>query len=105
MATPYVVQGETDMALLAAVSASKAHKLLIANPEPGRDWAGEGTWEMDTAVKQTITAVKRFIAGQPINGRKSLGAGQIIGIIIAAFILLFVLINLLSFLFMVISEM
>jgi hypothetical protein len=101
MATPYVIHGETDMEMLAAVSASPARKLLIPKPEPGWDWAGVGTWEMDTAVKQTIFAVKQFMAGQPIHGRKGFSAGMIIGIIIGVFLLLQTLLMVLSFINMV----
>ncbi len=70
MATPYVLHGNTDMGLLAAVSTSSAHKLLIPKPEAGWDWAGIGSWEADTAVKQTVWAVKRLIAGKSVSPKR-----------------------------------
>jgi len=88
MATPYVVHGETDMEMLAAVSASPGQKLLIPTPEPGWNWAGVGRWEMDTAVKQTIRAVKQLIAGQVVKGKSGPNIGAIIGTVIFIFLLL-----------------
>jgi hypothetical protein len=96
MATPYVVHGETDMAMLAAVSASPGHKLLIPTPEPGWDWAGVGRWEMDTAVRQTIRAVKQLVAGQVVKSKSGPNLGTVIGVIL----FLFLLVNLLPMLFM-----
>lgn len=96
MATPYVVHGETDMEMLAAVSASPGHKLLIPTPEPGWDWAGVGRWEMDTAVRQTIRAVKQLIAGQVVKSKSGPSLGTIIGVVVFIFILM----NLLPMLFM-----
>ncbi len=88
MATPYVVHGETDMEMLAAVSASPGHKLLIPTPEPGWDWAGVGRWEMDTAVRQTIRAVKQLIAGQVVKSKSGPHLGTIIGVVVFIFLLL-----------------
>ncbi len=96
MATPYVVHGETDMEMLAAVSASPGHKLLIPTPEPGWDWAGVGRWEMDTAVRQTIRAIKQLIAGQVVKSKSGPSLGTIIGVVVFIFILM----NLLPMLFM-----
>lgn len=70
IATPYVLHGETDLEMLAAVSASPAHKLLIPKPEEGWDWAGVSSWEADTAVKQTVRAVRRLIAGKSVSQKR-----------------------------------
>lgn len=88
MATPYVVHDETDMEMLAAVSASPGHKLLIPKPEPGWDWAGVGPWEMDTAVRQTIRAVKQIIAGQAVKSKSGPPLGTILGVVLFFFLLL-----------------
>ncbi|HRQ37730.1 MAG TPA: DUF5671 domain-containing protein [Chloroflexota bacterium] len=96
MTTPYVVHGETDMEMLAAVSASPGHKLLVPTPEPGWDWAGVGRWEMDTAVRQTIRAVKQLIAGQVVKSKSGLNLGTVIAVVL----FLFLLVNLLPMLFM-----
>lgn len=88
IATPYVVHGETDMEMLAAVSASPGHKLLIPKPEQGWDWAGMGKWNAETAVKQTINAVKQIIAGQAVNEKKGINISTVIAIAVGVFILL-----------------
>lgn len=93
MATPYVLHGETDMAMLAAVSASPGRKLLIAKPEAGWEWAGLGAWNVDTAVKQACKAVKQLIVGETVQTKRhSLGA------ILGAIFFIFVLLNLLPLL-------
>lgn len=81
MTTPYVLHGETDLEMLAAIANSPGHKLLIPTPEQGWAWAGVGRWETDTAVKKTIRAVKQFIAGQTVKDKSGLSPGPLFGII------------------------
>jgi hypothetical protein len=97
MATPYVVHGQTDLNMLAAISASPAHKLLIPKPEPDWDWAGVEEWQAETAVQQVIYSVKQLIAGQTVKAKKAYSLGNAIAIGLA----IFVLISLLPFLFII----
>jgi len=83
------------MDMLTAVSTSPAHKLLIPKPEEGWDWAGVSQWESETAVKQTIRAIKQLIAGQAVKAKKGYGLGTVIAVVAGILVLL----NLLPILF------
>lgn len=97
IATPYVNHGDTDENALAAIATSPAHKLLIPKPEPNWDWAGQGVWETETAVQQTIRSIKQLIAGEPLAEKKRYGLGTAIAIGFG----IFALINLIPLLFFI----
>ena len=97
IATPYVNHGDTDLDTLAAIAASPAHKLLIPKPEPDWDWAGQGAWESETAVQQTIRSLKQLIAGEPLAEKKQYGLGTAVAIGFG----IFALINLIPLLFLI----
>ncbi|MBE2223342.1 MAG: DUF3842 family protein, partial [Anaerolineae bacterium] len=97
MVTPYVNHGDTDLNTLAAIADSPAHKLLIPKPEPNWDWAGQGAWETETAVQQTIRSLKQLIAGEPLAEKKRYGLGTAVAIGFG----IFALINLIPLLFLI----
>ena len=97
IATPYVNHGDTDLNTLAAIADSPAHKLLILKPEPNWDWAGQGAWDTETAVQQTIRSVKQLIAGELVKEKK----GYSLGTAVAIGFGIFALINLVPLLFLV----
>ncbi|NIM96396.1 MAG: hypothetical protein GTO18_22075 [Anaerolineales bacterium] len=85
--------------LVESISISEAKKLLIPTRSDEWEWVGVERWDRQAIVHQSVNAVKQVAAGEAVKLVKPLGAGAIIGIIIAAIILLFVIaIPLISFL-------
>jgi hypothetical protein len=71
-----------------AVVKSSARKILIPSRADGWEWAGVERWKEDSLVRQTVRAVGQVLEGEDIKLAKPLGAGAIIGIIIAAIVIL-----------------
>jgi len=71
-----------------AVLNSPARKILLPARAEGWDWAGVEHWKEEWLVRQTIRAVGQVLEGEDIKPVKPLGIGAIIGIIIAAIIIL-----------------
>jgi hypothetical protein len=82
-----------------AIMKSPARKILIPVRAEGWEWAGVERWKNDMLTRQTLRAVGQTLQGEDIKLVKPLGAGPIIGIIIAAIILLSIVTFLLSELF------
>jgi hypothetical protein len=74
-----------------AILHSSARKILIPLQAEGWEWAGMEPGKRDLLMRQTIRAVKQVLEGEEVKPAKPLGIGAILGIIIAAIVILLLL--------------
>jgi hypothetical protein len=71
-----------------AILISTARKILVPLRADGWEWAGVEHWKNDMLIRQTVRAVRQALEGEEVKPAKPLGAGAIIGIVIAAILIL-----------------
>ncbi len=80
------LDSEAKSAWSAALRSSAAPKLLLPIHAAGWEFAGVERYETSGLVQQTIHAVSQILAGQEVHPARPLGAGAVIGIIVAGLI-------------------
>ncbi|OGO11608.1 MAG: hypothetical protein A2Y53_07165 [Chloroflexi bacterium RBG_16_47_49] len=88
--------GAVSPQIAQAVLSSPARKLLVPFYSEGWDWVGVDRWDTEAFLRKTVHAVKQVLAGEEVKAHHPMGAGAIIGIIIAVLIVLGVLISAVS---------
>ena len=91
MISPYVGKAGLHEALLQAIAAGPAARLLIPRGEARWQWSGVEQWDSETAVEHAVTSVKQFIAGEEIHLVPPRSAAGIVLMILAALLVLFIL--------------
>ncbi len=82
---------------VAALAAYSGRKLLIPVWPEGADWAGVERWSDEALARQVARAVKQLSNGEEVRLARPLGAGAIIGIIVAILAGLMLLMSGISF--------
>jgi hypothetical protein len=80
--------GKRHENIAAAVISSPAQKILIPNRSEGWEWAGVDRWDREAVVRQTVHAIQQTLEGEAVKPVRPLGAGAVLGIVIAVLILL-----------------
>lgn len=91
MISPFMAPDEFDGTLLQAVADSPASRLMVPRPEPGWQWSGIERWDSEKAVEHTANAVKQFVSGEEVHLVRPRSASNIVLIILAVFLVLFLL--------------
>ncbi len=68
---------------LEAARMAPAKKLLLPAHVEGWEFGGVEHWEQPALIQQTVHAVGQIIAGQTVKPKKPLGAGAVIGMVVA----------------------
>jgi hypothetical protein len=90
--------GAVSPEVAGAVTASPAHKMLIPLPQEGWSWSGVDGLSREEAVRQTVQAVKQLVDVADGEGKRPLSVGHIILIVLAVFLFLPLLLQLVLFL-------
>jgi hypothetical protein len=85
--------GQVSAEIAAAVASSPARKILIPTHFEGWDLAGVESPNTESALLQTVRAVKQFIEGEEIKPHRPMSAGAVIGTIVGVILLLIILVN------------
>lgn len=92
-----ILEGYPGSTWATTLRSASATKVLLPLHLPGWEFAGVEHFETPALIQQTIHAVDQILAGEEVQPKKPLGAGALVGIIIAClagFILLTSLIDL-----------
>jgi hypothetical protein len=81
-------EASVNATIASAVASSPARKILIPNRYEGWEWAGVDLWDREAMVRQTVHAIQQVLEGETVKPLRPLGAGAILGIVIAVLILL-----------------
>ena len=59
---PYIGSEERDWNTIDLIFSTPAHKLLLPKAQANWDWIGVREWRKETAVKETVRAIKKMVA-------------------------------------------
>jgi hypothetical protein len=81
-----------DEHVQAAIAASPARKLILPRPAPGWEWTATGSWQPETAVRDTVEQVTTIVAGETAAAQATSRPAAIV-FLVAATILILILIS------------